>query len=241
MAFFQLRKPRADQPAPAAPAQTVEAIRRRAVHRLIGASVLVLAGVIGFPLVFDNQPRPIPVDLPIEIVDKNKVKPLVTPPATPAGAGVAAPAAAPIPIAVPRPVVPEPVAAAPSPDPAVPAAPPAPVAPARVAAAAPQAPAALSGDALKAQALLEGKTPATGAAAAARFVVQVGAFSETDKLREVRRRVEAAGLKTYTQVVQTQEGSRTRVRVGPFPDREQAAQAAEKIKKLDLPASILAL
>ena len=42
-------------------------MRKRAKHRLIGAAVLVLAGVIGFPLLFDNQPRPISVDIPIEI------------------------------------------------------------------------------------------------------------------------------------------------------------------------------
>ena len=83
MAFFQFRRSREEQAAKLAPAQTVEAMRRRAMHRLIGAAVLVLAGVIGFPLVFDNQPRPIPVDLPIEIADKTKVKPLVAPPPAP--------------------------------------------------------------------------------------------------------------------------------------------------------------
>src|SRR6218665_3801138 len=79
MALFPLRRPRGDQPKAAAPAQTVEALRRRALHRLIGAAVLVLAGVIGFPLVFDNQPRPIAVDIPIEIPDRNKAAPLVVP------------------------------------------------------------------------------------------------------------------------------------------------------------------
>ena len=42
-------------------------MRKRARHRLIGAGVLVLIGVIGFPLLFDTQPRPIAVDIPIEI------------------------------------------------------------------------------------------------------------------------------------------------------------------------------
>ena len=48
-------------------------MRQRAKHRLIGAAVLVLIGVIGFPLLFDKQPRPIAVDTPIDIPDKNKV------------------------------------------------------------------------------------------------------------------------------------------------------------------------
>jgi DedD protein len=37
----------------------------------MGATVLLLVGVIGFPLLFETQPRPIPVDLPIEIPSRN--------------------------------------------------------------------------------------------------------------------------------------------------------------------------
>ena len=59
--------------------ESVEAMRKRATLRLIGAAVLVLAGVIGFPLLFDSQPRPIPVNVAIEIPDKAKVKPLPAP------------------------------------------------------------------------------------------------------------------------------------------------------------------
>ena len=83
MAFFKLRS-QGNEARPAAvtaPAESVEAMRRRARHRLIGAAVLVLVGVVGFPLLFDTQPRPIAVDIPIEIPDRNKVKPLAVPPA----------------------------------------------------------------------------------------------------------------------------------------------------------------
>ena len=103
-------------------------------------------------------------------------------------------------------------------------------------------PAAKTADANKAQALLEGKDPAALAPAGdSRFVVQVGAFTDADKVREVRQKVERAGLKTYTQVVDTKEGSRTRIRVGPFADKAQATQVAEKIRKLELSAVILTL
>ncbi|MEO5688100.1 MAG: SPOR domain-containing protein [Burkholderiaceae bacterium] len=37
----------------------------------MGATVLLLVGVIGFPLLFETQPRPIAVDLPIEIPARN--------------------------------------------------------------------------------------------------------------------------------------------------------------------------
>lgn len=61
---------------------SVQEARTRARRRLIGASVLVVIGVIGFPLVFETQPRPIPVDIPIEIPRKDAAPPLVMPPAS---------------------------------------------------------------------------------------------------------------------------------------------------------------
>lgn len=76
MAFFKSRKNGDEHTTPSPAPESVEAMRKRAKHRLIGAAVLVAVGVVGFPLLFDNQPRPIPVDLPITIPDKNTVKPL---------------------------------------------------------------------------------------------------------------------------------------------------------------------
>ena len=96
-----------------------------------------------------------------------------------------------------------------------------------------------------ARALLEGRSAEPAAAAAtaeeARFIVQVGAFADADKAREARTKVERAGMKTYTQVVDTKEGKRTRVRVGPFTNRAEADKAAARIKALDLSASVLTL
>ena len=84
MAFFKFRS--SGQPtnekrnaSAAAPAESVESMRRRARHRLLGAAVLVLIGVVGFPLLFDTQPRPLSGDIPIEIPDRAKAAPLVAP------------------------------------------------------------------------------------------------------------------------------------------------------------------
>jgi DedD protein len=63
------------------PADEVMRARIRARQRLIGAAVLVVVGIIGFPLVFETQPRPIPVDIPIEIPRKEGAAPLAMPPA----------------------------------------------------------------------------------------------------------------------------------------------------------------
>src|SRR5262245_32445271 len=94
MAFFKFRErgPQGNEgrnsAVAAPPAESIEAMRRRARHRLVGAAVLVLIGVIGFPLLFDTQPRPVAVDIPIEIPDRNKAKPLVVP-STPAPSSAA--------------------------------------------------------------------------------------------------------------------------------------------------------
>jgi len=249
MALFKSRKTGEEPVAQPAQPESVDAMRRRARHRLIGASVLVLLGVIGFPLLFDTQPRPIPVDIPIDIPDRNKAKPLAAQPQPAAQAP-----------AVSGPVSPAPVAAAPAkveeaPAPAA-SAPPQP-APPVVAKAEPKAepkaeikpelkpeakletkPAPKSDNGARAKALLEGKAIDV---TEGRFVVQVGAFADAAKAREARQRVERAGLKTYTHVAETKDGKRIRVRVGPFPSRAEADKAAQKIKGLDLPAAILSL
>jgi DedD protein len=55
MAFFKFRArgPQGNEgrnsAVAAPPAESIEAMRRRARHRLVGAAVLVLIGVIGFP------------------------------------------------------------------------------------------------------------------------------------------------------------------------------------------------
>lgn len=220
------------QGSPSSPPPTIEAVRRRARHRLIGASVLVAAGVIGFPLFFDSQPRPIAVDIPIEIPARNSAPPVVTRPApAPTPAASAAPTPAPPPAPAPSP------APAPAPTPA-PAPAPAPV-PAPVPAPAPATSQRDSTESARAQAILQGKTPP--AAVAERVVVQVGAFADEARARETRQKLERAGLKTYVHVAQTAEGRRVRVRVGPFDSRADAEKAAARVKALGLPAAILTL
>ena len=229
----------------------VEAARTRARRRLIGAVVLLVAGVIGFPLLFETQPRPLPVDTPIEVQPRDlatapapKARALPTLPPRDAGAEspMAAAAAASAAASTPAQAASKAAPAAAPPAPAPRAA--APVVPAPPPAAPASAP--RPDDGARARALLAGAPARTeGAAAAekagARFVVQVGAYSDAATLREARQRVEKLGLKTYTQVVDTTSGKRTRVRIGPYASRDEADAAAAKIKRAGLPASILAL
>jgi DedD protein len=300
MAIFSTRSGKRDAdeaPTKNVPIDSIETLRTRARQRLIGAVVLVALGIITFTVLFDSQPRPIPVDIQITMPDKDKPDATVTTVVPAAVVVSAAPTA-------PAPVVETPATAvtqaavqasaslsakeeivAPKTDkkldlkveakqevkvePKVEAKPvvkpeskqeakqeakqetkaevkptptPKPVA----------KPAAID-EAAKALAILEGKEPpktastATAAAttrvdaAVGRFIVQVGAFAENEKAREVRLRVERAGLKTYVHVAETTQGKRIRVRVGPFTTRAEADKAAAKIKTLDLPAAILTL
>ncbi len=238
MALFKFRTS-GDEPQ-AAPVQpdSIEMMRKRAKYRLAGAAILVLIGVIGFPMLFDKQPRPIAVDIPIEIPDRSKAAPLniPAPPAAPAvqpEAAQPAPATAPVPATAAASGLVKKASEA-----AVPAAA---AAPKIIANKASQA-SEKSTEESKVQALLNGKTPDSPVGAApGRYVVQVGAFADAARAQEVRLKVEHAGLKTYTQVAGTKDGQRIRVRVGPFATKAEADKASEKIKKLALPAAILTL
>jgi len=260
MAFFKFRK-RSDEPSSTpAQAESVDAMRKRAKYRLIGAAVLVLVGVIGFPMLFDKQPRPIALDTPISIPDKNKVLPLSVPaPAAMQSGSVTEPAPAPAanPMTASTDIIEE--KAAPAQDQKAleatekivnevakpvekPQEKPQEKPPEKVADKAVTRPTATSDDAAKARALLDGTTPLKKPdAVEGRFVVQVGAFADAARARETRLKVERTGLKTYTHVAQTKDGERTRVRVGPFGTRAEADKAADKIQKIGLPAAILTL
>ena len=259
MPFFNFRRSTANASQQQANAQpeSMEVIRKRARHRLIGSAVLVLAAVVGFPLLFDSQPRPIAVDIPIEIPGKNTVKPLSLPGkaevavSAPSRTATVAAASSLNPkeeimgekASVSKPVLPTIPAAAQVNS--------AQTAPKKEANTEPKVvakseskpepkPVAKAEDGARAKALLEGLAP-VASDADVRLIVQVGAFADNDKAREVRQKLEKAGFKTYTQVAETKDGKRIRVRVGPFATKAQADKAASKIKALDLPASILTL
>ena len=236
MAFFKFRMPGQASAAQAAAAEnaaseSAEVLRQRARHRLLGAAVLVVLAVIGFPFLFDTQPRTVSVDIAVDIPDKNKAR-------SPASPVEVAPSA----VANPAPLSPDQGLSAKE-EVVVPAAATA-AKSAPVVAAAPPAPAPSVSPATKtetAKAEPEKPTTAESKEGAARFVVQVGAYADADKARDVRRKLEKAGLKTYTHVAETKEGKRTRVRLGPFATREEADKAADKAKQLEFTPAVLTL
>jgi DedD protein len=242
MAFFKLRLPGRLSSGPTGadalsntPAESVEVIRKRARHRLMGSLVLVLGAVVGLPLLFDSQPRPVAIDTPIVIPDRNQVAPLTAAVAPKTGTvkeptSVQAEPAPPETATVAKSAVANPAGLDPNeevvskttkpelkPEPKVEAKP-----------------------EVKTDAKPDGKE-APKSEQPVRSVVQVGAYAELAKAREVRAKLESAGFKTYTQEVETKDGKRIRVRVGPFPSKEEAEKTAEKIRKLNLQTSVLKL
>lgn len=265
-----------------AEAADVDQARARARRRLIGATVLLGVGIIAFPLLFETEPRPIPVDLPIEIPRRDALPPPSVAPTTepaaasgrvgdgpPAESKVSAPAggAAPAPDAVSLPSAasgPASVASEESkPEASAKAGAVVPQpAPSETSAPAPRPPAAVD-EGARARALLEGRptpdeprpvpaaktavatrpaaAPDPAPATAPRYVVQVGAYADDGAVRAVRARVERLGLRTYTQIVKVEAGERTRVRVGPFDDRDEADKTAARLKAAGLPSAVLRL
>lgn len=272
MAFFKFRFPgqtAASSAAPevvgAGPGESVEIVRRRARHRLMGAVVLVVVAVLGFPLLFDTQPRPVAADTPVLVQDRLQsgpvsaspqvVLPAASPstvlspkePALPAQVGLDANEESVLEPATPNVVGQDAALLADKPEEPIAPTKPKPVAAQTEARTeAKQAPSPVvkpKDDGSKARALLEGRSPtASQSAALDRHVVQVGAFTDPAKVREVRRKLEQAGVVTFIQVIEGQGGkSTTRVRVGPFNSREEAEKAAARIRQLNFAPAVLRL
>lgn len=290
MAFFKFRFPGQDDQAHHnndSHHESLEALRKRVKHRLIGSGVLVLIAVIGFPLVFDTQPRPVGLDIPIDIPDKAKTAVNVAPtplksdrraaaqadkssdqelPTQRASSSAASNSTAVAKASEAAKSASEPSASAPlSAPPSAPSSAPssAPQAsPASVAAlAAPASNAAKSTEAkntpVSARSTLDAKeeivsssktqiasskssSETSSSAKEDRYIIQVGAYSDEQKVRDIREKLEKAGLHTYTQVID-KEGKKIRIRIGPFTSKEDANRQLQKVKSLNLQPSLLTL
>jgi len=246
-----------------AEADDVRRVRTRTRRRLMGAIVLVTLGVIAFPIVFESQPRPIPVDIPIEIPAVDGATPLVIPPARPielsqdpasstrtakadsarqAASGTLTPAAAPAepaPEAASTPPV-APRAATTSADQQAAAAASATPA-ASTARVTPAKPASPKSNPPPAAAPTAAAPSSAASEASTKFVVQVGAFTESSAAKDVQAKLDKLGLKTYTQLADTTAGRRIRVRLGPFPTRADAEKAAARAREAGVATVVLKL
>lgn len=62
------------------------------------------------------------------------------------------------------------------------------------------------------------------------YVVQLGAFSNPAKARQLVAKLKENRFRAYTQTVKTAGGELTRVRVGAYPSKEAAEKARDQLK-----------
>lgn len=221
-------------------------IKKRARRRLVGAVTFASVVAVVLPMVMDHQPRQVVDEVEIRIpgqdekpfVPKFAVAPVekVAPKATepPADSKVQVPAES-APEAQPvaptakvvevskdkpaeKPPVKAPEKTAPKPE------------------KAPEKPATAeaSAEAKRAAAILagQGATPDTVPMKSGEFVILIGAFANEENVRNLRAKLAEKNVKTYVETLDTPGGKKTRVRAGPFGNREAAEKALEKMKQV---------
>jgi DedD protein len=225
----------------------VDELRRRARRRLVGAIVLALAAAVIVPMLLESEPRPLGEDVAVKIppVDEGKFVNRLNDPAAKADKAGAPPAdtkaSSPPPkvadatppktaeMSPPEPKAPaaeQKAAPPPSAAPASPAPPPAATAPTAVTPA--PAPAAVhvpSTPPAAAAAPATSAPPANGT-----FAVQLAAFSDDKGANALAGKLKRAGYSAYTEPFKTSKGTLWRVRVGPYPTRDAANAARDKLK-----------
>jgi DedD protein len=74
--------------------------------------------------------------------------------------------------------------------------------------------------------------PPAPVASDGQFVIMVGAFADPENVKKLVASINRIGVANYTEILNSPAGKRTRVRAGPFPNREAAEKALDKLKKI---------
>jgi DedD protein len=214
--------------------------KKRARRRLIGALTFLAGAALLFSLVFDHEPKPSTPELALKIPpkDKSAVEP---DPKAPEVKAADSKVEAKAPAAKPDPA---PVAVVPAVPSAVTTETAKPADKITEKSAEKKAAVVASADPIERltrEQTAKQKPSDTVEKASAGFMVQIGAFSSQEKLQAALDRAQAAGFKTKTEKIDTPKGERTRVRIGPFPDRATANSAREKLKAQGLEPALIAL
>ncbi len=92
----------------------------------------------------------------------------------------------------------------------------------------------------RAAAILGGKTDDAAAKPAAngngagngQYVILIGAFSNPANVKQLQTKIGELGVKVYTEPLDSPGGKKTRVRAGPFANRDAAEKALDKLKRI---------
>lgn len=222
-------KPRRSRRSPTPDEEPIDPMlpeKQRARRRLIGATALVLAAIIGLPMIFDADPnKPLADDVETQIPDKlapapENLKPQLGPQSVTQKL-VESPATV-QPLAPPQPA--SEVKAAPEPAKTV-------------------KPRAEDSDKPVPNKTAESKAPAEedksqNKEKARKYLLQVAAVNTKTKADDLKSRLKESGIKAYSEKVSTKDGDRFRVRVGPFASRDEAEKMQARVKKMGLSGSV---
>lgn len=178
-------------------------------HRIVGAIILVALAVIFVPMILSERAPERPDAQLAEVPAPDTqivVAPVAPPPPEdPSEPVKTIPPMMPVQPSIPEPVAETPPAAEPAAKPA-PAPKPAPVAPATA-------------------------KPKPAPALAVGYVVQLGAFSDTDNAKRLEARLREHGYSPTLDSVKVDGKRATRVRVGPYRNKDEASNVQARIQK----------
>ena len=220
-------------------------LKKRARRRLVGAIAFAGLAAVVLPMVMDEEPKQQVQDVQIRIPGQDQtpfnpkmVKPAPAP-ATEQKAPVAEKAeAAPVPASAETPVS-KPAEAAKAPEKATEkplekkTEKPADKSAEKVVEKPAEKPTKVTAaEAQRAAAILGGKPADAAASGNGQFLVLIGAFSNPANVKQLQTKIGELGIKVFTESLDSPEGKKTRVRAGPFPNREAADKALEKMKRI---------
>ena len=232
-------------------------LKKRARRRLVGAIFFVSLVAVLVPTLMDSEPRPPAQDIDIRIPgqDDKAFTPALVPPAEPvAASSKSAPETLEMPPLVRQDPVPETPATKPPAAVVIPKQTesriepkvepkaekkPAPAKEAPTKASDKDTP-VLKDEASRAAAILAGKAADAPASASGQHVVLIGAFSNEANVANLRKKLGEQGIKVYTEALDSPQGKKTRVRAGPFPNREAAEKALKKMQQIGVSGVVAA-
>jgi len=73
------------------------------------------------------------------------------------------------------------------------------------------------------------------------FAVQLGAFSDADKVKQLVAKLKSAKIPVFTEPIKGDSGALTRVRAGPYKTRELADKGLAQVKKAGADGKVVPL
>jgi DedD protein len=218
--------------------EEAQQIKTRNRRRLIGAIAIVAAMVVFVPMLLDKGPKPVKQDIAISIPAQEgagytPLKPGAQPTAKPdskplteikpVDKGDTKPAAD-VAVVPDKKAVPEPP-------------------PLDVKRGAPQSSANDVAASTAKTAIVKttpAKTTATPATSASgKFAVQVGVFSDATNVKEIQAKLAVKGFKSNAELIETSNGTKTRVRVSGYATKADAEAALAKIHEVEKNAIVV--